>query len=88
MDAYIWFMLIVTVIGLIGFAILHKEEGVVQRIRVYGKEYQIRTIVYIAGKPVDGWFDVVESDDEFKRIKKNRKEQAQDFYDTLTFKKK
>jgi len=81
-------MLVATVIGLIAFAFLHKEEGVVQRVRVYGSEFKIKTLVYIDGKLVDeGWFDTAETEEEYERIKKIRREQAQDFYDTLTFKK-
>ena len=81
-------MIIATFIGMIAFLILHKEEGVVQRVKVYGNLFHIKTFVYIDGKPVDdGWYDTAETEAEFKRIKENRKEQAQDFYDTLTFKK-
>ena len=88
MNWYIWFMLIATVVGLVAFAILHKQEGVVQRVKVYGNKYYVKTLVYVEGKVVDeGWYDEIETDEDYKRIKESRKEQAEDFYDTLTFKK-
>ncbi len=81
-------MLIATVVGLVAFAILHKQEGVVQRVKVYGNKYYVKTLVYVEGKVVDeGWYDEIETDEDYKRIKESRKEQAEDFYNTLTFKK-
>ena len=87
MNTYIWFLMIATVIGMILYVILHKEDGVVQQVKVYGNEYKIKTLVYIGGKLIDGWYDVATDEKEFKRIKKNRKEQAEDFHKTLTFQK-
>jgi len=84
-EIYIWMIIIATIVGLLLYVILHKEEGVVQRVKVYGGEFKIKTLVYISGQLVDGWFDTAETEEQFQRIKKNRKEQAQDFYDTLTF---
>ena len=88
MNWYIWFMLIATVVGLVAFAILHKQDGVVQKVKVYGNKYYVKTLVYVEGKVVDeGWYDEIETDEDYKRIKESRKEQAEDFYNTLTFKK-
>jgi len=88
MNGYIWFMLIATVVGLVAFAILHKQDGVVQKVKVYGNKYYVKTLVYVEGKVVDeGWYDEIETDEDYKRIKESRKEQAEDFYNTLTFKK-
>ena len=81
-------IIVATVVGLVLYALLHKEEGVVQRVKVYGGEFIIKTFVYVGGRPVDGWVDTAETEFEFKRIKQQRKEQAQDFYETLTFQKK
>ena len=86
MNSYIWFMIIATVIGLILFAILHEEEGVVQRVKIYGNVYTIKTFIYIDGKPFESWIDSTTEEKEFEEIKKNRTEQAQDFYNTLMFK--
>ena len=88
MEIYSAIIVISTAIGLILYAILHKENGVVQRVRVYGGEFIIRTFIYVNGKPIDGWVDTAETEEEFKRIKQQRKEQAQDFYETITFQKK
>ena len=83
MNGYIWFMLIATVVGLVAFAILHKQDGVVQKVKVYGNKYYVKTLVYVEGKVVDeGWYDEIETDEDYKRIKESRKEQAEDFYNT------
>jgi hypothetical protein len=83
-DTYIWIMIITTVVGLVAFVVLHKEEGVKQRIRIYGEYYTIITTVYVNGKRIDRWEDSSKDDDEYQKIREDRLKEAKEFYNNLT----
>ena len=87
MENFIIFICVATVIGLVAFVVLHKEEGVRQKVKVYGLCYYLKTFVYINGKVYGYWEDKIDDDDEYIKIRKKRRKEAEELYDSLMFKK-
>ena len=86
-ETYIWVLIIGTIVGLLLFVILHKEEGVKQKVKVYGRTYNVFTIIYIDGKVFQRWTDATESEEGYLKMKESRLKEATELYNNLMFNK-
>ena len=70
----------VVILWLIYYGFIRKEDGIVQRVKVYGDNYHLITAVYVKGKKICRWDDKTKHDDEFIITKDYRKKQATTLY--------
>lgn len=85
MELYILLLTVVllTVVLLALYVIFYKDNGVKQRVRVYGLFYYIRTVVYINNKLFQSWNDVADTQKQMEEVKEERRKQAQSLFDTV-----
>ena len=67
----------VVILWLIYYAFIRKEDGIVQRVKVYGTKYYIRTKVWVKGELIQSWIDETEEETDYYRIKRRRKRQGE-----------
>jgi len=65
----------VIILWLIYYAFIRKEDGIVQRVMIYGTIYYIQTKVWVKGELIYSWIDETEETDYY-RIKRRRKRQG------------
>ena len=73
-------IIIIAIVVLIG---LLPPKGVIQKVKVYGNAYHVKTVVWYKGKPVKTWFDTFVDDHAYNVYKKNVKKEAQELYKSL-----
>ena len=81
MDAIIVTILLI-VIALIIIGLL-PPNGVVQKVKVYGNVYHVRTVVWKKGKPIKTWYETFADDDAFNIYKENVKKEAKELYNEI-----
>ena len=67
MNAGLW-IIVVSLFGMALYFMLHEENGVRQKIKVYGKDYIIKTFIFVNDHVIKSWIDVTQDDAEFEKI--------------------